>query len=114
LREPKRLDLGQAVNDLPLDQPKQLPGRKKLTTQYYGNVVLLCHSVMANKHGNRVRFSVLLDEDYAACLIKKADSQKIKPSSLIRDLVCKRFSNAVHRAKLVSEAKACLKELEND
>jgi len=114
LREPKRLDLGQAVNDLLLDQLKQLLGRKKLMIQYHGNVDLLCHPVMANKHGNRVRFSVLLDEDYAACLIKKADSQKIKPSSLIRDLVCKRFSNAVHRARLVSEVKDCLKELQND
>ncbi len=69
---------------------------------------------MANKHGNRVRFSVLLDENYAACLIKKANSQNIKPSSLIRDLVHKRFGNAVHRAKLVLEAKVLLKELEND
>ncbi len=83
-------------------------------TQYYGNVALLCHSAMANKHGNRVRFSVLLDENYAACLIKKANSQNIKPSSLIRDLVHKRFGNAVHRAKLVLEAKVLLKELEND
>lgn len=114
MREQKRLGLDQAVNDLPLDQHRPLPGKRKLTIQYHGNVNLLCHSVMANKHGNRVRFSVLLDEDYAACLIKKADSQKIKPSSLIRDLVCKRFGNAVHRAKLASEAKACLKELKND
>jgi len=47
-------------------------------------------------------------------LIKKANSQNIKPSSLIRDLVHKRFGNAVHRAKLVLEAKVLLKELEND
>jgi hypothetical protein len=114
LREPKRSEQGQAVNDLLLDQPKQLLGRKKLMIQYHGNVDLLCHPVMANKHGNRVRFSVLLKEDCAACLIKKANSQNIKPSSLIRDLVYKRFGNAVNRAKLVSEAKAFLKELEDD
>ena len=82
--------------------------------QYHGNVILLCHFLMANRHGDRLRFNVLLAEDYAELLIKEAESQGQKPSSFIRDLVCKRFSNAVHRAKLVSEAKACLKELEND
>ena len=69
---------------------------------------------MANKHGHRFRFSVLLDEDYAACLIKQANSQEIKPSSLIRDLVCERFGNAVRRAKRISDANACLEELKNN
>ena len=114
MKEQKRLELGQAVNDLLLDQRKPVLGRKKLMIQYHGNVNLLCHSAMANKHGNRVRFSVLLEEGYAACLIKNANSKNVKPSSLIRDLVYKRFGNAVHRAKLASEAKACLKELKSD
>ena len=91
MREQKRLDLDQAVNDLLLDQRKPLPGKRKLTTQYHGNVVLLCHSVMANEHGQRLRFSVLLTKHYADFVIEEAEFLDQKPAYFIRDLVEKHF-----------------------
>jgi hypothetical protein len=114
LREPKRLDLGQAVNDLPLDQLKQLLGRKKLMIQYHGNVILLCHFLMANRHGDRLRFNVLLAEDYAELLIIEAELQGQKPSSFIRDLVYKHVKRNRYKVTLESTADTILKELEHD
>jgi len=111
LRGQGRLDLGQAVNDLPLDQLKQLLGRKKLTIQYHGNVNLLCHFLMANRHGDRLRFNVLLAEDYAELLIKEAESQGQKPSSFIRDLV---YEHVRYKIALESTADMVLENLKHD
>lgn len=70
-------------------------GRKKLTTRYRGKVNLLFHLVMANRHGDRIRFSVLLGEDCAQLLIEEAELQDQKPSSLIRDLVYQHVANSI-------------------
>ena len=87
MKEQKKLGLGQAVKDLQLDQHRLLHGRKRLTTQYYGNVALLCHSVMANEHGQRLRFSVLLTKYYANFVIKEAELEDQSPANFIRNLV---------------------------
>jgi len=111
LKEPKRLEQDQAVNDLLLDQPKQLLGRKKLMIQYHGNVISLCHFLMANRHGDRLRFNVLLAEDYAELLIKEAESQGQKPSSFIRDLV---YEHVRYKIALESTADIVLENLKHD
>ncbi|BAQ93276.1 putative DNA binding protein [uncultured Mediterranean phage uvMED] len=107
----KKLELDLAVKDLPLDQRKLIHGRKKLITQYRGNVNLLFHSAMANKHGDRIRFSVLLAEDYAQLLIEEANSLSQKPSSFIRDLV---YKHVQYKVALESTADTILKELEHN
>ena len=42
---------------------------------------------MATKHGNRVYIQVLLEPFHDELFIQEADSQGIKPSALIRQLV---------------------------
>lgn len=111
MKGPKRLDQGQAVNALLLDQHRQMLGRKKLTIQYHGNVNPLLHLGMANRHGDRIRFSVLLAEDYAQLLIEEANSLNQKPSSFIRDLV---YQHVQYKVALESTADTILKELEHN
>jgi len=112
LKELKRLELGQAVRGLPLDRHKQIHGRKKLTIQYHGNVNLLFHSAMANRHGDRIRFSVLLAEEYAHLLIEDANLQGQKPSSLIRDLVYQYIQSQHYNATLASTADTIISDIQ--
>ena len=107
----KKLELDLAVKDLPLDQRKLIHGRKKLIIQYHGSVNLLFHSAMANRHGDRIRFSVLLAEEYAQLLIEEANSLSQKPSSFIRDLV---YKHVQYKVALESTADTILKELEHN
>ena len=111
LKGQKRLELAPVVKGLPLDQHKLIHGRKKLIIQYHGSVNLLFHSAMANRHGDRIRFSVLLAEEYAQLLIEEANSLSQKPSSFIRDLV---YKHVQYKVALESTADTILKELEHN
>jgi DNA recombination-dependent growth factor C len=56
---------------------------------------------MATKHGNRVYIQVLLEPFRGELFIKEAESQNIKPSALIRQLVYN------YLAESISEEEYC-------
>ena len=78
----------------------------------HGNVNLLFHSVMANRHGDRIRFSVLLAEEHAHLLSYHASLQGQKPSSFIRDLVYQYIELQHYNATLASTAGTIISEIQ--
>lgn len=51
---------------------------------------------MATKHGNRVYIQVLLEPFRGELFIKEAESQNIKPSALIRQLVYNYLAESIN------------------